>query len=174
MNFFQNSGTLLAIAISMFALMVSVYEANLHKAEQKAMVWPYLAIIANYDKEGLSYIASNNGTGPAVVRSVEVRYFGRPLRDYDALLDRIKPGHQIGYNRLRINRLNKTVLRAGEVRELFFMPWDAETRQMADCMAGGLTVRIQYCSVLEDCWVFDSETGDHTPGEFKAEVEFDN
>ena len=50
------------------------------------------------------------------------------MKDYDDLLDHIKPGRQIGYGRLRMTNLNNTVVKTGETRVLFPMPWDEETR----------------------------------------------
>ncbi len=69
---FQNIGTLLALLISVLALVVSIYEANLLKVQQTALVWPYLTVSPNYNAQRFSFIAENNGTGPAVIKSVEV------------------------------------------------------------------------------------------------------
>lgn len=133
-SFFQNAGTVLALAISALALFVSVYEANLLKSQQKALVWPYLKVSANYSARGFSLIATNNGTGPALVKSFELQYKGEAMQDYDELLDNIKPDREIGYGRIKMSSFNETVMKSGETRELFNMPWDDETRQMADSM----------------------------------------
>ena len=87
------------------------------------------------------------------------------------LLGRIKPDHVIGYGRLRFSSLNNTVLRAGEERVIFNMPWDEETREMAKSMQY-MTVRANYCSVMEDCWIFDSTQKDVLPVTFDADLEF--
>ncbi len=169
---FQTIGTLLALVISSLALFVSIYEANILKSQQESMVWPYLTVSKNYSSDGFSFVVNNNGTGPAIVKSMEVRYKGQPVQDFDALLDRIKPDRKIGYDRLRMSGLNNDVVKVGERRIIFNMPWDKETRKMSESMIY-VQVVVQYCSVLGDCWVYDFENDEHRKGKFRAEVEFD-
>lgn len=173
LNRFQTIGTALALFISMMALGVSVYEANLMRDQQSAMVWPYLKIGNSYNGEGFGFIAINNGTGPAIIKSLEVRYKDKLMHDYNELLNTIKPDRTIGYESIRMDKLNNTVMKAGEERELFNMDWNEESRIMVDSMAG-VTVKVCYCSVLGDCWIYDSETDEVTKGAFKSKVEFEN
>ncbi len=169
----QYAGTALALVISVAALIVSIYEANLLKDQQRATVWPHVSIVAYYNSEGFGYRAINSGIGPAIVRSMEVRYAGELVENMDTLLDRLEPGRKIGYDRLRMNRLNNTVIMAGEERVLLQMPWDEETRRMVkNIETKGVTTRMTYCSVLDDCWVYDSESETHQAGTFKSELEF--
>lgn len=170
-SLFQTLGTAIALVISILALLVSLYEANLLKDQQRALVWPYLTVTPNYSGKGFSIVATNNGTGPALIKSMEVRYKDTVYTSYDDLLDAIKPGRKIGYDRLRMSTFNNTVMKAGEERIIFNMPWDDETREMAKNMIY-LKAKVQYCSVLDDCWVFDSENDGHYQGNFKAEKEF--
>ena len=159
--------------ISLVALLVSIYEANLMKAQQRALVWPHFVVSPNYSGRGFSFIADNYGTGPAIIESVEVRYKDTLIVDYDDLLDRINPNRQIGYDRLHMTSLNQTVFKAGEERQVFNMPWDDETREMAKQMQY-VTIKVQYKSVLGDQWVFDSNTQEHRSERFKSEREFEN
>ncbi|MEL6698106.1 MAG: hypothetical protein AAFP89_17810 [Bacteroidota bacterium] len=170
---FQTLGTILAIAISLLALAVSVYEANLLKAQQRAMVWPHFTIAGSFSERGFSFVATNFGTGPAIIESVEVRFKDSLISNHDDLLDRINPQREIGYDRIRMSTLNQTVFKAGEERVVFNMPWDDETREMATYMRF-VTIKVQYKSVLGERWIFDSETNDHVLGEFQSELEFMN
>ena len=170
-SLFQTVGTALALIISVLALLVSLYEANLLKDQQRSMVWPYLTVAPNFSGTGFSIVATNNGTGPALVNSMEVRFKDTLYTNFDDILDAIKPDRKIGYDRLQMRGLNNTVVRAGETRVIFNMPWDDETREMAKEMF--LTkMKVQYCSVLDDCWVYDSKEDEHNSGRFKAEEEF--
>lgn len=172
-NLFQNLGTILALVISALALFVSVYEASLLKTQQKAVVWPYLALSTNYNGDGFSFMANNNGIGPALIKSMEIKYKGEPVKDYNDLLNKIKPDRVIGYDRLRMGRLNKSVMKAGEERLLFAMPWDNETREIVEDLTN-ISITIHYCSVLEECWVYNYVTDEYSKGTFKAKVEFNN
>lgn len=170
-NVFQNLGTILALVISALALFVSIYEANIMRDQQKALVWPYLMVNSSYSGNGFSFVAVNNGTGPALVKSMEVLYKGKPMSSYNQLLNEIKPDRVIGYDRLRMSDLNGTVIRPGETRQIFNMPWDDETRQMVDSMQY-VKVTVQFCSVLEECWFYNSIDKEVIKGEFKSELEF--
>lgn len=173
LNLLQNVGTIMALSISILALCVSVYEANIMRSQQKATVWPYLWLSQGYNSEGFSFNAGNNGIGPALIKSVEVRYKGELIKDMSELLDKIKPDHKLGYNQLRMSSFNQTVMKAGEERQIFFMPWNEETREMVKSMQY-VSIKVQYCSVLEDCWVFDLTNNTRKEEEFKAEKEFEN
>ncbi|MEO0895800.1 MAG: hypothetical protein AAFY71_05350 [Bacteroidota bacterium] len=170
---FQLWGTIMALFISSLALVVSIYETNLHRAEQKAMVWPFLTISSSFSGEGFSFNATNNGTGPALIKSVSLTYKGRSYKRFEQLLDTIKAGHHQDYGRIRMSGFNQTVMKAGEKRTLFFMPWDEESREMAYELFKA-SLKVQYCSVLEDCWIFESQKKERIEGVFKAEVEYEN
>ncbi|MEM1321527.1 MAG: hypothetical protein AAGG75_14820 [Bacteroidota bacterium] len=171
---FQSIGTLLALVISIIALFTSIYEANIMKSQQQALVWPYFEVVPSFSGEGFKFVAYNNGTGPAIIKSVEVRYKGHVIKSIDALLDAIKVDRVIGYDRLRISSLNNSVYKAGEERAILHMPWDEETREMAKDM-GNVSIKVQYESVLGDFWLYDSEGKKHLKGEqFKSELEFEN
>jgi len=170
---FQTIGTALALFISIMALGVSAYEANLMRSQQSAMVWPYLKISGSYSEGGFSFVANNNGTGPAIIKSLEVRYKNEAMHNYNELLDTIKPDRKIGYESIRMSKLNNTVVKAGEERELFNMDWNEESRIISKSMRY-VTVKICYCSVLGDCWVYNSDEDELTEGTFKSEIEFEN
>ncbi|MCI4671259.1 MAG: hypothetical protein MRZ79_24175 [Bacteroidia bacterium] len=170
---FRYFGTGLAILISISALMVSIYEANLLRTEQRALVWPYLSVRHSYNSQGFSFIATNNGTGPAIVKSVEVSLNDTLMEDYDQLLDLVRPQRKIGYDFIRMGALNNTVMKAGEEREIFHMPWTEETRLMAARLAKA-QFKVNYCSVLEDCWIHEKKSNSHEKGKFSAKKEFAN
>ena len=167
----QSYGTIAALVISVIALFVTLYEASLMKTQSKAMVWPYFTISENYGPNGFSFIAKNDGTGPAIVQSVEVKYRDDYVRDFNQLLNQIKPNRTIGYDVIRMSHINNEVFKAGEEVVVFNMPWNDETRQMHKEMQF-VTIKVQYASILGDKWLFDSEKTEHEMVSFKAEVEF--
>ncbi|WP_394971654.1 hypothetical protein [uncultured Croceitalea sp.] len=172
---FQSLGTATALIISVLALVVSIYEANLLKAQQKATIWPYFSISQGYNSEGFSIYGLNNGTGPALINSVEVIFNGKPAINYLDLLDKVTPENTVGYNQIRQGILNNTVLKAGEERLLFFIKWSDETRKIVEKMNGEeVTITVQYCSVLDDCWTFSYPSGKRVKENFKATIEFEN
>lgn len=171
---FQSIGTAAALIISVMALVVSIYEANLLKAQQKATVWPYFSINEGYSSDGFRINAFNNGTGPALISSVLVEFQGEPVTKYVALLDAIKPDNTLGYDKIRVNQLSNTVVKVGEQRELLYLPWTDETREILELMNGKISIKVNYCSVLEECWTFEYPSGKRSKEAFKATVAFEN
>ena len=170
---FQNIGTALAIVISMVALIVSIQEANLLKEQQKVMVWPYLTLGTSYNNKGVEFELSNNGIGPGIVQSVEVRYKGTPYRNWDALMDAILPGHSVDYNVYRVDDFHNDVVKAGDAYRVFYLPWNEETRKMAETIPQW-NYKICYCSVIGDCWENVNGEIRAVDKEIRYEVEFEN
>ncbi|MBC2845841.1 hypothetical protein [Winogradskyella flava] len=169
----QSIGTVFAIVISVIAMFTSIYEANIMKSQQKAMVWPYINTSQNYNGQGFNISVYNNGTGPAIIKSVEITYKGIPLKDLNSLLDSLKPDRTFGYDVIRSNNINKYVFKSGEEKILFGFEWTDETRQALE-NAKYLDIKIAYESVLGDYWVYDSKTDSNEQKKFNAKIEYDN
>jgi hypothetical protein len=67
-----------ALTVSLSALGVGVYEANLQRQHDRAEVWPHVEIELFADASGAKLQAENTGLGPAVVQSIEVILLGLP------------------------------------------------------------------------------------------------
>jgi len=170
---FAQWGSALAILISTLALVVAIYEANLLKEQQRSMVWPYVNISMQYNAEGFRVQAENDGIGPALIHSIEIRHEGRALTSWFDVLDHLQPGHSIGYDILQSNALSGTVLKAGEVKTLMGLPWRADTRPLAE-QINQLDYCICYCSVLDECWMRRSEDEMPQPGKASFETPFED
>ncbi|MEM1001705.1 MAG: hypothetical protein AAGH46_03545 [Bacteroidota bacterium] len=170
---FQSFGTILALVISIAAMFISVYEANILKSQQTSMVWPYLHMSQQYDNEGFGVLISNKGTGPAIVTSVQVDYNGLPIERMDILMDSLNPNRRFGYDILTNNTINNQVFMSGEQKLLFRLPYRDDTRIVLDNMYK-VRMRVAYKSVLDEHWLYDSEEGTHTKTKFKATTEFKN
>ena len=168
----QTIGTIAALIISVIALMTTIYEANLMRKQQNAMVWPYLKVGPSWGGDGFSFRVYNNGTGPAIIKSVEVTFNGKTVKRFEEILDKIKPDHSLGYDRLKFSAFNNTVFRSGEQRVIFNMPWDDETRLMSESMHL-VEFKVDYESVLGEHWLYDSEADEHGRKRFRAKVEFE-
>lgn len=169
---FQYIGTIVALVISCMALAVSVYEAQILKSQQKALVWPYVKVDVSYSSKGFSINANNNGIGPALIKSLEVSFDGTAVKNYDELLDAMKPDRSFGYNIISVGKLNDTVLKAGEERRLLQIPFTEETRSLLKQIEK-VNFKLQYSSVLGSNWSCDLLEGKVKEGIFKATLEFE-
>ena len=170
---YSNVSVTIALVVSFLALIVSVYEATIMNSQQKAMVWPHVNIKTQYSENGFSLIAINNGIGPALVNSMEVSYKDFVAESYIELVDKIEPNREFGYNILKMGYLNGTVMKAGEERVLFNLPFNKKTNAIIKKL-GDLNIIVQYSSVLSERWTFNMSTKKTVEESFASEREFKN
>ena len=169
----QSIGTIMALVISIIAMVTSIYEANIMKSQQKSMVWPYLSITQQSDNKGFDIRITNKGTGPAIVTSVQLDYKGIPIKNIDVLMDSLNPGRTFGYEILRNSTIGNHVFTSGEEMTLFGLPHNDETLIIRENIPK-MRMRIGYKSVLDEYWYYDSKNDKHYKEEFKAKTEFKN
>ena len=170
-NLQLNWGTTVALLVSFAALITTIYEANILKAQQQALIWPYFEVYPQYTSEGFGVKARNLGTGPAIITSVQTNYGGSPVASFMDVIDLLDPDSTLNRYSFNYRSLNNTVFKAGEERIVFLMPWTPKTREMIH-RAEPLSFKVEYKSVLEDYWVYDSEAGSHEKGRFTSPLEF--
>ena len=172
-NRLQSIGTIVALIISIIAMVTSIYEASIMKSQQKSMVWPYLSVTQQYNNEGFGIRITNKGTGPAIVTSVQLDYLGNPVENVDKLMDLLNPDRTFGYDILRNSTIRNHVFTSGEEMMLFGLPYNDETRIILKNVPK-IRMRIGYKSVLDEYWYYDTKTDTHYKEEFKAKTEFKN
>lgn len=169
---FQSLGTISALIISILALVVSIFEANILKSQQKATVWPYVTVQPGYNSEGFRIVAMNKGVGPAIIKSVQVEYDGQPVNTYLDLLKRAKPDNKLSYSNISTNRINGIVMAPNERITMMDLPWEPDTRAILPLLESKVRIRIQYCSVLDECWYYEYPGDIREQEKFKAQSEF--
>lgn len=172
-DMFQSIGTVLALVISIIAMIASIYQTNIMKTEQKAMVWPYIDFFEMYDKDGFNLTLTNKGTGPALVKSIQVEYKNHIMSSMDELLDSLNPNRTFGYDILRNTSISGYVFSPGEEVVMMGLPYNDETRIVLSKLKD-VRIRLMYESVLGEQWVFDSEDKTVSQKKFKAQIEFKN
>src|SRR5207302_9887258 len=71
-----------ALIVSVSAVAVGLYEAQLQRAHDRAEVWPHIEISTYTTLEGASLFIENTGIGPAIVKSVVVTVDGKPRENW--------------------------------------------------------------------------------------------
>ena len=149
-----NGLSLVAIGISIAALLISVMEVLAVKDDQRAQVWPYLAIAESYSGEGFRLNLSNKGIGPARVRTAVMLLDGEPITDLNtAILQTLGPDDAFGYDLYRSNNPAPGVMSPDEEIILFGVPWEERTRKLTQAWNGRVEIEVCYCSVYDDCWM---------------------
>ncbi|MEO1652862.1 MAG: hypothetical protein AAFU64_04915 [Bacteroidota bacterium] len=146
-----------AVVISLCALVVSLYEAQLMRKHEKANLWPYLHLDIAYSNDGFRLELQNRGTGPAKIKGAVFLHNGKVFKNWDELINQLMPtGHKITYSIYKVNSFSYQVLPAGEQIILFKVPWNEETRAFVK-KVGEIEYELCYCSFYEDCWTLYSK-----------------
>lgn len=155
----------MALTISVFALGVSLFEANTQRVQQRASVWPHIEISPRYTPNGYSIEIMNKGVGPARLGDVQLSFNGQRYADLDALIVAIVgPENAFSYELYRSSDVSQLVMSAGEQQVLFSVPWEERTRRLANAFAESGDVATCYCSIFDECWtVAMTEPGGQQP-----------
>ncbi|MBO6503594.1 MAG: hypothetical protein JJ850_13685 [Kordiimonadaceae bacterium] len=151
--------SMLALAFSFLALLVSLYEALAVRAEQKADVWPYISISQRYNEDGYAIVVANKGVGPARIQNLQVTFNGQQFKELDnVILATLGKEKAFSYELYRTSVIDSGVMSADEEAVFFSVPWEPRTQQLAESWEQGLDVSICYCSIYEDCWQASNRT----------------
>jgi len=143
-----------AILISVCGLFISLYEASLMRQEQRAEVWPRVAVGFNINGTLVTFIAENAGVGPARVQSAEIRHNDSTRVNWIDLLKRTSSGPlSVSSN---LNLVNGRVM--SPEKRIEFATFDFREEENAEALAasileGSTDVHACYCSVYDECWI---------------------
>ena len=161
-----------AILLSVVSLFVAISANRTQERMLAASIWPSLLFnTSNTAPDGTPQLGIdllNRGTGPARVRWLEMYYRDAPLADWRELLQRCCASSPAQVEEVYgiSSGVQNRVLGADEwVRMLQIQPEDAPDAvwKALDQERQNVRMRACYCSVLDDCWIFDSEREDPEP-----------
>jgi hypothetical protein len=151
-KFSFNWGAFAAIFISCCALIVSIYQSVIFRNQQFATVWPYIEPNVQYSNHNFELVIQNKGTGPAIIKTIDLSLDGQPVKDYQQFIKDLL--HQQAFNSMSINAPNNSVLSAGE--KVLFL-----TASLPDSLLIARTdfnervsLSVCYCSIFGDCWEY--------------------
>jgi hypothetical protein len=149
--------TFIATFIALLAVCVAGYTAYMQRQQVRAAVWPILEFDSSNGPD-IHFTLSNKGVGPAIIRHVIVKVDDQPVKNWNALLDRLIGQ---GTHRFSESDMNGHVLAPNESM-IVFTPHDPEGKPLTDRSnplwmemnkdRGRISVEICYASTLGDCW----------------------
>ena len=155
---------LLSMAVGLAAIvavLVSLYQTRLAREQLRASAWPHLSQ-GNTFTAGNPYVrfVSNEGVGPARIRSVRVLVDGKPARTWNeavrALTGEGEPA--LVYSSF----VRGSVLAPGATRSLLTLPPGARAQRFWEQAQTRLRTVTCYCSVYDECWTADSDAVEPT------------
>jgi hypothetical protein len=167
--------TLPTLVISIALAYFSFVQADASRKMQRTETWPYVSYGTDNSspevKDEISFSLSNDGVGPARLQEMEFIYAGKPMRDP---LEFVASCCAAAANAVAKNLTYTTdrvdgVLRPGEKRSFIKLAKTDENVPLWNRLNDErwkVVVRTCYCSIFDDCWVFDSSKGQ--PDEVKV------
>ena len=146
-----------ATFIALLAVCVAGYTAYMQRQQVRAAVWPILEFDSSNGPD-IHFTVSNKGVGPAIIQHVIVKVDGRPVKNWNEVLDKF-----LGPGKYRYSESDITghVFAAGESMDVF-TPHDPEGNPLTDRSnplwvemnkdRARVSVEICYSSTLGECW----------------------
>jgi len=167
--------TLPTLVISIALAYFSFVQADASRKMQRTETWPYVSYGTDNSspevRDEISFSLSNDGVGPARLDEMEFTYAGKPIRDPMEFLEaccaaeaKVVARH-LTFTTDRVDG----VLRPGEKRNFIRLAKTDENVPLWNRLnveRWRVAVRTCYCSIFDDCWVFDSRK--RQPDEVKA------
>jgi len=167
--------TLPTLVISLALAYFSFVQADASRKMQRTETWPYVSYGTDNSspevKDEISFSLSNDGVGPARLQEMEFIYAGKPVRDPLEFVASCcaAAAKAVAKNLTYTTDRVDGVLRPGEKRSFIKLAKTDENVSLWNRLNDErwkVVVRTCYCSIFDDCWVFDSSKGQ--PDEVKV------
>jgi hypothetical protein len=152
------------LVISVALAYFSFVQADASRKMQRTETWPYVSYGTDNSspevKNEVSFSLSNDGVGPARLAEMEFVYDGKressPLEFIsDCCAAAARAAKSLTFTTDRVDG----VLRPGEKRKFIRLAKNDDNAALWDRLNNQrwkVVVRTCYCSIFDDCWVFDS------------------
>jgi len=155
----------LSIAVGLAAIvavMVSLYQARLARQQLRASAWPYVSQGNSYiPNSPYRFVVSNQGIGPARIRSFHVLVDGRPVPTWNAAVRGLTGEGEPSLIYSSFGR--GSVLVPGSDRTLLTLPVGVRAQRFWLEAQARLRTQVCYCSVYDECWLADGDEPEPTP-----------
>src|SRR5690348_1779294 len=167
--------TLPTLVISIALAYFSFVQADASRKMQRTETWPYVSYGTDNSspqvKDEISFNLSNDGVGPARLEEMEFLYNGKPMRDPADFIRNCCAAtvRTVGKNLTYTTESVDGVLRPGEKRGFMRLAKTEKNAALWNQLNDErwkVVVRTCYCSIFDDCWVFESARGQ--PDEVKS------
>ena len=145
----------IATLVGLLAVAISGYTAYVQRQQLRAQVWPCISVSTPTVPPMVGVKLTNAGTGPARILAARVTVDNHPVEVW-ARARKAMGGDDRGG--AIFGPLTGSVLSPG-AQSMPFRPYDENNQEPFRQMLLGkhLVVTLCYCSVLDECWVIDTE-----------------
>jgi hypothetical protein len=140
-----------ALLMSTLATGASWWQSRVVATQLSSQVWPYVAIATTVGPSGLELGMTNDGLGPAVIRSVQLTVDGKPYPTF-VEAERALLGPRAPLPHGTFGSIGEgSVIRIGGRVTLFKIENMPLVRAILP-QSKRVDLRVCYCSILGDCW----------------------
>jgi hypothetical protein len=168
-----------AVLISALTAGTLFYQTRVIGDQFAATIWPYLSVGTTYDTDGETIEVTNDGVGPALIRSAQLRVDGRSVgawNDYIKVLA-AEPAMRPIWRRARAAAIARpgnratismtsigpsSTLRPGETRTLLKLLFTSNVPAQA-LSRHAVALDLCYCSLNGSCWTVHAMSGRINP-----------
>lgn len=164
-----------ALLISTVAAVATVYQTHVIARQFTATVWPYLSFDATFSPYEIDLDLRNDGLGPAIVRSVQITWNGKPQSSLETLFAPIVAPEPRAVSRLRpaLHARDNVSLTTSTPTVGMVIP--ANAQHVVIRMVGAVLVQrfrpdirrfglaLCYCSLTGSCWTESFQQRDAEP-----------
>ncbi len=142
-----------ALFVSSLATAASVWQSRVVAQQLASQVWPYLSLQSSYDGKSVAAIISNEGLGPARVRSVVLTVDGVPHHYLTEALGVLTPGKPPVPHGTFTDIEPGSVIRVGGSVTLFHIT-DRPTITTLVTNFKRIGLNVCYCPIIPgNCWL---------------------
>ncbi len=151
-----------ALLISSVAAGASVYQTRAIQEQYDAAIWPYLSIDSTESTNGVTLAITNDGLGPALVRSAQLYENGQPIGSWHQLFADVALDRQMPLGKVRTSTMSSldasTTLRPGATETMITVTL-AHKLPPAVLRRHVVTMDLCYCSLNDHCWLLHATPG---------------
>jgi hypothetical protein len=144
------------------AVAISLYQAALARQQLRASAWPYVAITNSYvPGQPYTRTVTNQGVGPARVRSVHMLADGQPVFTWNDVVRKLTGEGEPGLIYSSLGRGN--VLAPGVTRNVLTLPAGPRAEAFWQAAQTRLVTVVCFCSIYDECWNADTRRDEPAP-----------
>lgn len=154
-----------ALFVSSLATAASWWQSRVVAQQLASQVWPYLSVQTSYDNSSVALTITNDGLGPARVRSVVLSLDGTPHQKLTEVLDLIAPAKHRNLRGTFTDVERGSVIRVGGTVTLFRIA-DRPTIAALVRNYRRMDLSVCYCPIISgDCWLVRKRGADLGDGD---------
>lgn len=154
-----------ALLISTVTAGAMVYQTHVLEEQFAAANWPYLSLGNDASPTSFSIGVTNNGAGPALIRSAQLILDGKTAGDWSPLLqsairveEASKPHSHLSFDAGSASIDASVTLRPGDTRTLIAIR-RAPARIIDAVRSHRILLNFCYCSLNDKCWHVSDHVG---------------